>query len=466
MPYPIIYAFSCAQAWSWDLNFKGATLRAVQDIMIKFYTDVDLPVASWTDNAGAFRNIISAAIEATLGVRARTIPPGRPQSNGLVECRNKIFDASCGGQRARLAAATIAYNQKNTAVGLPPETIWRLLRPQESRWRNMHLKNAMEEPSALTEEEWVAYLDAKQYDKESLEEKAKSLHQLIQPLRNAISSKKLRQRMKSQLKWIRKRPNKTAMPLVAGDMVLSRNIQYVAKSGPRKFETTQEGVETFEVLQCRQGFAEVKNLRTGQVSWKHEANLKLWPRSMPPDDAYFPTPLKGPGAPCKRPAPAFEVIAAEGDGACLFRCFSMALQARAGVPAKAIVDSTESAMKLREEILRHMELSLQRMDGDSMALLQEQIRLEMWDDPGWMEGPGKAAWNWKNYFQYMRHPRAYGTAAHIGAFSESKGIAVVIYENGHKIWTTNDSNNPIVLQKTGLHYNLLLLRRLRRKTRL
>ena len=186
---------------------------------------------------------------------------------------------------------------------------------------------------------------------------------------------------------------------------------------------------------------------------------------MPPDDAYFPTPLKGPGAPCKRPAPAFEVIAAEGDGACLFRCFSMALQARAGVPAKAIVDSTESAMKLREEILRHMELSL-RMDGDSMALLQEQIRLEMWDDPGWMEGPGKAAWNWKNYFQYMRHPRAYGTAAHIGAFSESKGIAVVIYENGHKIWTTNDSNNPIVLQKTGLHYNLLLLRRLRRKTRL
>ena len=64
--------------------------------------------------------------------------------------------------------------------------------------------------------------------------------------------------MKSQLKWIRKRPNKTAMPLVAGDMVLSRNTQYVAKSGPRKFETTQEGVETFEVLQCRQGFAKSK----------------------------------------------------------------------------------------------------------------------------------------------------------------------------------------------------------------
>jgi hypothetical protein len=48
------------------------------------------------------------------------------------------------------------------------------------------------------------------------------------------------------------------MPLVAGDMVLSRNTQYVAKSGPRKFETTQEGVETFEVLQCRQGFAKSK----------------------------------------------------------------------------------------------------------------------------------------------------------------------------------------------------------------
>ena len=30
--------------------------------------------------------------------------------------------------------------------------------------------------------------------------------------------------------------------------------------------------------------------------------------------------------------------------------------------------------------------------------------------------------------------------------------------------TTNDSNDPIMLQKTGLHYDLLLLRRLRRKT--
>ena len=126
----------------------------------------------------------------------------------------------------------------------------------------------------------------------------------------------------------------------------------------------------------------------------------LWPRSIPPDDAYlayFPTPVKsGPDAPCKRPAPAFEVIAAEGNGACLFRCFSMPLQARAGVPAKAIVDGTESAMKLRDEILRHMELSLQWMDANSMAFLQEQVCMEMWDDPGWMEGPGKAAWNWKN----------------------------------------------------------------------
>ena len=32
----------------------------------------------------------------------------------------------------------------------------------------------------------------------------------------------------------------------------------------------------------------------------------------------------------------------------------------------------------------------------------------------------------------MRHPKAYGTAAHTGAFSDSKGIAVVIYENGKK----------------------------------
>ena len=80
--------------------------------------------------------------------------------------KQNLRRTSCGGQRSRLAAATIAYNQKNTAVGLPPETVWQLLRPQESRWHNMHLKNAMQEPSALTEEKWVAYLDAKQYDKQ------------------------------------------------------------------------------------------------------------------------------------------------------------------------------------------------------------------------------------------------------------------------------------------------------------
>jgi len=77
--------------------------------------------------------------------------------------------------------------------------------------------------------------------------------------------------MKSQLKWIRKRPNKTAMPLVAGDIVLSKNTQYVGKSGPRKFETTEEGVLTFEVLQCR------KALQKSKISALDKSLAEIYP---------------------------------------------------------------------------------------------------------------------------------------------------------------------------------------------
>ena len=160
--------------------------------------------------------------------------------------------------------------------------------------------------------------------------------------------------MKSQLKWIRKRANKTQQDCNA--------------TGGWRHSAQQEHTicgkkRSTEVRDDRRRCADLRSAPVPPRLCKSQKSphwTSLWPRSIPPDDAYFPTPVKsGSDAPCKRPAPAFEVIAAEGNGACLFRCFSMALQARAGAPTKAIVDSTESAMKLRDEILCHMELSLQ-----------------------------------------------------------------------------------------------------------
>ena len=95
---PSLFPMLSIQAWTWSVPHKGATLEAVQDIMLKYYQEWDLPVASWTDNGSQFRNLLAAAIEKTLGVRFRYIPPGRPCSNGLVECRNKILEATCGAQ--------------------------------------------------------------------------------------------------------------------------------------------------------------------------------------------------------------------------------------------------------------------------------------------------------------------------------------------------------------------------------
>ena len=89
------------------------------------------------------------------------IPPGRPQSNGLVEVFNRILDMGHGGERQRLMSAVVAHNNMpNTKHGVSPETLWRALRPMQSRWRNIGLKEMLHERQpSMTDEEWQAFLD-------------------------------------------------------------------------------------------------------------------------------------------------------------------------------------------------------------------------------------------------------------------------------------------------------------------
>ncbi|CAJ1444601.1 unnamed protein product [Effrenium voratum] len=462
--------FTSSKVWTWDLDFKKANLQEVQSRMIKFYQEVELPCCCWTDNGSQFRNLLSAAIELTLGVRAMTIPAGRPQSNGIVEIRNKILDRAVQGDRSRLGTATVAYNQKNlTTCDLPPETLWRLLRPQESRWRYFNLKAAAEAPATMTDGEWHAFLDATQWDKQSLQDRAKALHAVINPLRRAMQSKQLRAQMKTQMKWLRRKHKRAAMPLLAGDIVLSRATQYTTRCGPHKFETKGGGLRTWAVLQVRQGFVQVQDAATGEIAWRHDSHLKLMPRAVAADnDNQNMSAMQSP----ETVMPAWDVVRAAADGACLFRSLAMGCDAARGATAAALTDDAGSAAEMRETLLMHLECRADNAKNDDLISLQLQVEAEMLDDPIWMQDHAADAWSWPDYFAFMSRPGSYGTAVHLQTFVESHEMAIEVWENiaphGKLTCTWREGEafkKAVRLLRSGNHYDLLVpRRRLRHKT--
>ena len=173
----------------------------MQDLLLRFFATEDLPVVCWSDNGGQFKNIVQEGIRMALGVLPRHIPPGRPQANGLTEGYNRILDAAHGGCRERLMAATIAVNNRpSEETGVSPETLWRTMRPVQSRWRNRCLGEAVEgvRPE-LTETEWNQYLDAAER-KTSDKEMADNVHGKVQPIRDAIHSMQCRKEMARRVK--------------------------------------------------------------------------------------------------------------------------------------------------------------------------------------------------------------------------------------------------------------------------
>ena len=71
-------------------------------------------VRSWPDNGSQFQNLVHAAIERAFGVKARHIPPGRPQANGLTEVYNRVFDSSHAGGLDSFDAGSACIQQHAT----------------------------------------------------------------------------------------------------------------------------------------------------------------------------------------------------------------------------------------------------------------------------------------------------------------------------------------------------------------
>ena len=63
---------------------------------------------------------LQAAVQQTLGVRAKVISPGRPQANGLTDASNKIIDAASGAMRSKLMQALAVYNTLPTRTWFEP----------------------------------------------------------------------------------------------------------------------------------------------------------------------------------------------------------------------------------------------------------------------------------------------------------------------------------------------------------
>ena len=113
--------FCSHKVWAWDLNSNQISLKHVQNIMLRFMAEHELPAVTWSDNGGQFTGVVTQALFHATGCQSRTIPPGRPQSNGLTEKFNHLMDLTHRGQRDQLLPAVIALNSKHVpALGYSP----------------------------------------------------------------------------------------------------------------------------------------------------------------------------------------------------------------------------------------------------------------------------------------------------------------------------------------------------------
>ena len=148
--------FTSNKIWGFDLNEDEQSIGDVQERLVRWYHEVETPAVVWSDNGSQFASVVQAAVQQSLGVRAKFIPPGRPQANGLTEASNKIIDAASGGIRSKLMQALAAYNNlPRRELGLSPETLWRALRAPQPRMQHRAMRAVMGTASDDVQDFWL-----------------------------------------------------------------------------------------------------------------------------------------------------------------------------------------------------------------------------------------------------------------------------------------------------------------------
>ena len=145
----------------------------------------------------------------------------------------------------------------------------------------MQLAAVVHGPSpSMTDSEWLSFLEkSSNLDVDYFRKAADSYQASLEPIREAMASKQVRQAMQKKMKYVHKKAQTGEAPLLSGDRVIAKNSQYTTKTGCGKFETKDGHVREYTVLSVSQGFVQLQEQGTHDTTFKHEANLKLMPRA-------------------------------------------------------------------------------------------------------------------------------------------------------------------------------------------
>lgn len=94
------------------MSSSQISLKHVQGAILRFMAGHELPAATRTDNEGQFTGVLTLALFNATGCQPRTIPPGRPQSNGLTGKFNHLLALTRRGHRDQLLTAVVALNSQ------------------------------------------------------------------------------------------------------------------------------------------------------------------------------------------------------------------------------------------------------------------------------------------------------------------------------------------------------------------
>lgn len=383
---------------------------------------------------------------------------------------NRILDASHGGRRDLLLSAVTAYNQlPRRSTGVSPETLRRSLRPPQPRWRQRSLTATTGEVTNITDAEWLAFLDEHaQLTPDAYAAAAQDFQKDLGELQNLLQSQSERSKLAQRVQRSKKTTKADAMPLLSGDIVLTRSTQYRSSCGHGKFESNADGLKTFRVLSISGQIAVLQDETTGAELQKHISLLKAMPRVIPAscEEPLLTSPRtkrKLEELQCIGP---FWLVTAEADGGCLFRSMAMGRQWLHGVRPHLLQDNKANAAQLRLDVVQFAKRFCAGQDADNLATLQALVEAELLDETMWDKD---VPFDWARFWSFLEQPTAFAGHFALSMFSQMCHISVRVLqqhaETGAllKVWEEevdnrwHDTAGKLAFPRSnGNHFDLLV----------
>ena len=161
------------------------------------------------------------------------------------------------------------------------------MRPLTSGWQNAGTRALVSGKKDVTSEDWEAFLaNHDKMMKEGVDATAfcDALEKNLKPVKEAISSAAMRKELGQRVQIRIASSLKAQYTLMTGDRVVCANDQYTSKTGSGKFLHRDGDLKQYTVLKVDGGIIEIEEMGSGMVTKKHESQLKLMPKILPPRD--------------------------------------------------------------------------------------------------------------------------------------------------------------------------------------